>query len=99
MPLEVDRTPRSERDAFDIWDYVSLDSALGAERLLRRIDAIVQMLAERPAAGRARTELGHGIRSFPAESYMVYYRYSETTLTVVRILHAARDVTPDMLGG
>lgn len=97
MPLKVVRSPRAKRDAFDIWDYVSADSPRGAERQLRRINTVVAMLAERPEAGRGREDLGADIRSFPCLSYIVFYRHSRTTLTIIRILHAARDISAQTL--
>lgn len=97
MPLKVERGPHARRDILAIWDYIAADSGRGAEAVLRRINRIVGDLAEHPALGRERPELGDGIRSFPAAgSYLVYYRYSATTLRVLRILHTARDVTPKL---
>jgi len=44
-----------------------------------------------------RPELGAELRSFPMAGYLIFYRHGPATLTVVRILHAARDITPDLL--
>jgi len=55
------------------------------------------MLAEQPDAGRDRSELGDGLRSFPVGSYVVFYRHTATTLTVFRILHSARHISPEIL--
>lgn len=97
MRLKVDRTPRSKRDVFDIWDYIASDSPRAAEKQLRRIDNVIATLAERPEAGRINSDLGAEIRSFPVDRYLVFYRPTQTTLTVLRILHAARDIKPPML--
>lgn len=79
-----------------MWDYVSPESIKGAERLLRRIDDITHMLAGNPDAGRISPVLSE-IRYFPFENYLLFYRATKTTLVVLRILHAARDVTPGLL--
>lgn len=97
MPLRIERSPRAKRDAFEIWDYIAPESRSGAERTLRRIDAVIQKLAERPELGRARPELGSGMRSFPMESYVIFYRATETTLHIARLLHSARNIEPDTL--
>lgn len=95
MPLKVDLGPRARRDVFAIWDHIAQDSPRAADATLRRIDKVVQHLAHNPETGRPRPELGAEIRSFPAiDSYLVYYRYSTTSLSVLRILHAARDIKP-----
>ena len=97
MPLRIDSLPLAKQDLFDIWDYISANSPKGATRTLGELYAAFSMLAEQPKAGRARPELQEDLRSFPVASYLVFYRHSATTLIVVRILHAARDITPDML--
>ena len=97
MPLKIDRTPRAKRDIFALWDYVAPESLKGAERLVRRVDELLIMLAENPQAGRASPTAG-GVRYFPFDSYLIFYRYTDTTLVVLRILHAARDISPDLLG-
>jgi len=96
MPLSIVRSPRAKRDAIGIWNYVSAESRTGAERLLRRIDTVVKMLSRNPQAGR-RTEWSEDLRLFPFENYLIFYRSTRETLFIVRILHAARDVTPDLL--
>jgi toxin ParE1/3/4 len=42
--------------------------------------------------GRAREELLPGIRSFPFERYVVFYRVVKKTVEIVRLLHGARDI-------
>ena len=96
MPLRIDRTPTSKRDVFEIWDYVSPHSPMGAQRIIREVGKTITMLSEQPDVGRKRPELGRDIRSFPTFGYLVFYSHTTITLTVVRILHAARDITPDL---
>jgi toxin ParE1/3/4 len=45
--------------------------------------------------GRARPELGHGIRSLPHGSYIILFRYSESGVRIARILEAHRDMASD----
>ena len=42
--------------------------------------------------GRARPELGDGLRSAPFESYVIFFRYVGERFEVVDILHGRRDV-------
>ena len=69
---------------------------MGAERIVRGVGKTIAMLSEQTDVGRKRPELGREIRSFPVSGYLVFYRHTTTILTVVRILHAARDITPDL---
>lgn len=95
MPLEVERSPQAMADLFDTYDYIREHSRSGAETTLRQIDAVVQMLAERPDAGRDQSNLRPGLRSFPAGSFMLFYRHDEATLTILRVMHGARNVASD----
>jgi toxin ParE1/3/4 len=42
--------------------------------------------------GRARPELGDGLRSFPFEHYVIFFRYQPECFEVVNVLHGGRDI-------
>jgi toxin ParE1/3/4 len=52
------------------------------------------LLSEFPGLGPSREELGHGVRSFPVGSYVIFYRaLSEGDgIALLRIVHGARDL-------
>jgi toxin ParE1/3/4 len=52
----------------------------------------MELLAAFPLIGRDRPELGPQIRSFPFDSYVVFYRPSDTGVVILRVLHGSRDV-------
>ncbi|WP_245334863.1 type II toxin-antitoxin system RelE/ParE family toxin [Bradyrhizobium mercantei] len=68
-----------------------------ADRVVDRIGNIFQMLAENPLAGRQRPELGMSIRSFPVGNYVLFYEAFPNGVEIVRVLHGARDITPEDL--
>jgi plasmid stabilization system protein ParE len=41
--------------------------------MLDRIEGVLQMLSERPKAGRECPELAPGLRSFPVGNYLLFY--------------------------
>ena len=43
-------------------------------------------------AGRARDELGDGLRSVPHAAYLIIFRYADDQLQIVSVRHAARDL-------
>ncbi len=45
-----------------------------------------------PDSGLSRDQLGKGLRVVFHKVYAIYYTYNETELTLVRVLHGARDV-------
>jgi plasmid stabilization system protein ParE len=44
-----------------------------------------------PASGVSRNQLVQGLRVIFYEVYAIYYTYNETELTIIRVLHGARD--------
>jgi len=92
MP-RVTRRPAARADLAEIWDHIAQDDPRRATTFLRGIEAVFETLAAQPMMGRERPELGEGIRSFPISRYVVYYLPWPDGVDVVRVLHAARDVT------
>lgn len=99
MPLNIRRLPKARADRIDIWLYIATDSQSAADQTALRFDEAVELLSNYPESGSQRPHLGSGVRAFPVENYVIYYRLVPDHLEVVRILHAARDITPDMLAG
>jgi toxin ParE1/3/4 len=86
----------ARNDLIEIWRFVAANDAAAADRLLDRIDEVFAMLSNHAFAGRARPELGPGLRCFPIGSYIVFYRCeSEATIDVVRVLSGFLDFSED----
>jgi toxin ParE1/3/4 len=92
MP-RVTRAPIVDTDLLEIWLYVAQDNVEAADRLLDRIDACCRTLAKAPRAGRAREELGPGVRSHPVGRYVIYYRKVSAGIEVIRVLSGYRDIS------
>jgi len=58
---------------------------------------IFELLADFPDSGPLRPSLGSDIRIYPIDNFVVIYRVAPDAIEIVRILHAARDITPDLL--
>ncbi len=85
-------TPLARADLDGIWDYVAADNPTAADRLLERFQDTFSILASHPLMGEARDALRPGLRSFSVLKYVVYFQVVEDRLTIVRVLHGARDV-------
>jgi toxin ParE1/3/4 len=48
--------------------------------------------AQFPESGRLREEISPGLRSFPVRPYVVFFRPSDDTILILRILHGHRDL-------
>lgn len=51
-----------------------------------------------PNMGNLQDELSANLRSFPIGRYLVFYCAESDELTIVRVLHSARDI-PTLFGG
>ena len=85
------RSSRAEIDLMEIWGYIAQDDPLAADHQLDRIDAACAMLAENPRGGPHREDLARGLRFYPVDNYLLFYTIREDGITVVRVLHGARD--------
>lgn len=86
------KRPRAKADLAEIWGYIAEDSEDRADAFIDVIDKKLSMLAENPCIGKARHELGEGIRSFPVGRYILFYRAISEGIDVIRVLHGARDL-------
>ena len=56
---------------------------------------ILDLISDNPAAGRLRSELVPGLRSFPYREHLVFYMLFEGELMVVRVLAARQGLRKD----
>lgn len=94
MPLRIVRTPRAKEDILGIWEYVAKDSVRNADELLDRFEIVFRSLSTSPDIGVARSDLLDGLRSFPEGRFLVFYRHVGDSLDIVRVVAAARRITP-----
>jgi len=90
----VVRRRRAREDLIEIWRYIASDSGeQRADKYLRRLNDVITYLAQQPLTGRARPEIQEeGIRSFPAESHVVFYIASVEGIELVRVIHGSQDL-------
>lgn len=83
-------------DLLELWLTIAEDNPVAADNALDAINAAVSLLASQPEMGRARSELADGLRSFSTQTrYIVFYIPQEDGVTVIRVLHHARDIDTD----
>ena len=90
------RAYQAELDALEIWVHVARRDPAAADRLVDRFTSVIARLAEQPLMGRAADHLLPGLRSFPSGEYLIFYRPDEEGVCVVRVLHGARRITPEL---
>ena len=95
MPT-VQKLPKAYEDLFEIWDFIAADNIAAADAWIDKLNAQFLLLASHPLIGRVREELAKEIRSFPIGRYVIFYLPVANGITVVRILHSARDINAAM---
>jgi len=97
--MKVTYGPQASADLADIWMYVALQSGEpSANSLFDSLKATIhRTLAVFPNSGRARPEIGAGVRSIPVVPYIVVYRVDHGRVLVGRILHGRRDIQPPLI--
>lgn len=93
---QATRGYHAELDALEIWVHVARHDAAAADRLTDRFTTTIDLLATQPRLGRSVDHLLPGLRSFPVGDYLIFYRPMEESVFVVRIIHGARNITPEL---
>ena len=84
---------RARRDLDQIFDY--LDQTSGgrlAAGFVRKLNQYIARIARIGGKGAPRDRISPGLKLAIYQPYNIYFRVDETQMTVVRVLHSARDV-------
>jgi toxin ParE1/3/4 len=86
-------TEEAETQLLEILDYVADESVSAAVRVRHAIFDAVGKLAETPGIGHTREDLtDRPLKFWTVYSYLVVYDPESRPLTIVAVLHGARDV-------
>ena len=72
--------------------YIARDNPARALTFITEIETAIGVWAETPMAGRDRSEIAEGVRSFPFGNYVVFYRPRPDGMTVLHVVHGRPDV-------
>jgi addiction module RelE/StbE family toxin len=83
---------KAQADLREIVSYISNANPTACERLLAEIEAAVSRLAAFPNIGHRRRDVSNKrYRFWNIKPFVVAYRFDDNVLTVVRVVHGARD--------
>jgi plasmid stabilization system protein ParE len=86
-------TPSAQRDVELITDFIAEDNVDAALRVHDALEEAFRHLAEMPAMGHAREDLtDRPVKFWNVYSYLIVYDPASSPLTVIAVLHGARDV-------
>lgn len=92
MP-RIERVRRAWDDLLEIHRYIAVEKVnpAAADRLLRRIDEVLENLARHPEIGQSLDRFNPGLRAFPVGNYILFYRPISDGVRLIRVLHGARE--------
>lgn len=90
-------SPLAEHDLEDIADYIAADNPVRALSFVQELREQCQRISGNPTGYRVRPEFGESIRSCAHGHYAIFFTSDAEGVTVVRILHGARDF-PSLFG-
>ncbi|MGB7079962.1 MAG: type II toxin-antitoxin system RelE/ParE family toxin [Xanthobacteraceae bacterium] len=86
-------SPEALDDRERIWDYyVRVAGTHTAEKILREMAEVIELIEDHPFAGRVRNEVRPGLRSFAATPHVIFYRVANDTPEIVRVLDGRQDI-------
>jgi plasmid stabilization system protein ParE len=92
MPV-YELSPEALDDLQLIQDFIAVDSAEAAERVIDQFFEAFEQLAAWPKTGHVRPDLtSKSVRFWPVGGYLVVYREYSSSIQIVAVLHGARDV-------
>jgi plasmid stabilization system protein ParE len=84
--------PEVLADIQEIWVWISKDNRVAADRIEADIYLRIDKLAEVPGAGHRRSDVPDARVLFVnVPPYSIAYKYDEDSVTIIRVLHGARD--------
>ncbi len=91
MSYRLARPARADLD--QIWLHIARNAGIEtADRFIDTITGRFPFLAGVPEAGPARDEIEPGLRVFPVDNYLIYYRKTgRGGIQISRIIHGRRD--------
>jgi plasmid stabilization system protein ParE len=86
-------TPEAQAHIDEIGAYIARDSVDAALKVYDALEEAFELLAERPGVGHSRGDLtDRPLRFWSVFSYLVVYDPGSQPLTIIAVLHSARDV-------
>ena len=83
----------AKADLLEAWLFIAETNIDAADGVVDAVHQEAQTLSLQPLMGRARPELAEGVRSWPTSTrYILFYVPFDEGVTVLRVLHHARDI-------
>ncbi|MBD6614749.1 type II toxin-antitoxin system RelE/ParE family toxin [Komarekiella sp. 'clone 1'] len=84
--------PSARLDLKEISSYINRFNPDAARKLKERIKQQCKLLADFPNMGQSCDNFASGLRSFPVEDYLIFYRLIDGGVAIVRVVSGYRDL-------
>jgi len=85
-------TRAAKADLTEITDYIAADNPQAAQRVLDEILDRLDRISRTPGMGPSCKQYGKNMRRFAVGNYVIYYQPTAKGISVIRVLHGARNV-------
>lgn len=86
-------SPEATQDFNDIADYFMPRNFEIGVLLFQRFNQRCKQLATFPNSGRSYANLRQGLRGLLFEGYIIFYRVTDESLTIVRVINGRQDLS------
>src|SRR4051812_6485845 len=84
--------PQARLDMLEIWHRIAPENLASANRVGEKLDEAIRGLQYMPGKGHTRSDVKNKrYRFWSVYSYIIAYRFDESSLTVVRVVHGHRN--------
>ncbi len=91
MSQKLELTLEAREDLSEIWKFIAQDNEAIATQFLNKLYTTCIHISDIGVVGRSRPELGKNVLSYSFKQYVIFFIRTKNKLTVLRILHGARD--------
>ena len=101
MKYRIEISRQAEIDIREIYSYIAF-SLLAPESALGQIDRIEQkikildFMPEKFRVYEKEPWQSRGLRLMPVDNFIVFYLVDETTVTIIRVMYAGRDIDEEI---
>ena len=85
-------TPIAEAELAEIWAHIAEDSAKAATAFVEQIKSKFEPQLDFPGMGSLRDKIAPDLRAVHCKNYVIYYAFTDHDVTIVSVVHGARDV-------
>ncbi|MFM9941808.1 MAG: type II toxin-antitoxin system RelE/ParE family toxin [Hyphomicrobiaceae bacterium] len=89
------KSPQFDADVEAIWLSIAERHVATADRVIERIEAVIERASHYPLMGTPVPHLAPNLRRLRSGPYLIYCRYTGGELQLVRALHGRRQITPE----